>query len=64
MEGGLRFHDLRHDYASRLVMNDVSLYQVQKLLGHSSPLMTMRYAHLSPEAFKEVGRILENWNAL
>ncbi|HME69209.1 MAG TPA: site-specific integrase [Myxococcota bacterium] len=44
---GLRdvtLHTLRHTYASRLVLRGVSLYQVQKLLGHSSPIMTQRYA--------------------
>jgi integrase len=45
----LRIHDLRHSYASTLVNNGVSLYDVQKLLGHSSIKTTQRYAHLSAE---------------
>lgn len=45
----LRLHDLRHSYASTLVNNGVSLYNVQKLLGHNSIKTTQRYAHLSSE---------------
>ncbi|MFC2062196.1 tyrosine-type recombinase/integrase, partial [Elusimicrobiota bacterium] len=43
-----RFHDLRHTFASHLVMNGVEIMTISKFLGHKSIEMTMRYAHLSP----------------
>lgn len=43
----LRLHDLRHQYASFLVNGGRTLYEVQQILGHSDPKVTMRYAHLS-----------------
>ncbi len=44
-----RFHDLRHTFASWLVMDGVDIYTVKDLLRHKSIEMTMRYAHLAPE---------------
>jgi site-specific recombinase XerD len=41
------WHDLRHTFASRLVMKGVDLYTVSKLMGHYSTEVTERYAHLA-----------------
>ena len=42
----LRFHSLRHTFASWLVQSGVSIYMVQRLLGHSSVTVTSIYSHL------------------
>lgn len=49
----LRLHDLRHQYASFLVNGGRTLYEVQQILGHSDPKVTMRYAHLSTKALRD-----------
>jgi len=45
----VRIHDLRHSYASFLVNAGRSLYEVQRLLGHTQIKTTQRYAHLSQD---------------
>lgn len=45
----VRIHDLRHSFASLLINSGRSLYEVQKLLGHTQIKTTQRYAHLAPE---------------
>lgn len=49
----LRIHDLRHQTASLMISAGRTLYEVQQVLGHSSPIVTQRYAHLSTKALQE-----------
>jgi integrase len=48
----IRWHDLRHSFASQCMIAGVQIKQVQEWLGHSTITMTMRYAHLAPNADK------------
>jgi integrase len=45
----IRFHDLRHTFASNYVIKGGNIVSLQKIIGHSTVNMTMRYAHLSPD---------------
>lgn len=53
------FHDLRHTFASRLVMAGVDIRTVQELMGHKTIAMTLRYAHLSPDHKRKAMAALE-----
>jgi integrase len=45
------FHGLRHTFASHWVMKGGDIFKLQRILRHQSIQMTMRYAHLAPDAF-------------
>ncbi|MDD3436423.1 MAG: site-specific integrase, partial [Candidatus Gastranaerophilales bacterium] len=50
----IRFHDLRHTYASLLLAKDVNIKYIQRQMGHSSFEITMNtYAHLMPEVYEK-----------
>ena len=50
---GQATHVLRHTFASHFVMRGGNILTLQKILGHSSLTMTMRYAHLSPDHLQD-----------
>jgi hypothetical protein len=62
----VRIHDLRHSFASLLVNSGRTLYEVQRILGHTQVKTTQRYAHLSHDtlldaantATKAVGAVM------
>jgi integrase len=54
----IRFHDLRHTFASHFMMNGGNIYDLQKILGHSKLSMTEKYAHLSPDHLQKASSIV------
>jgi integrase len=50
---GVRIHDLRHTYASHRVSSGMSLPMVGRLLGHTQPQTTARYAHLADDPLRQ-----------
>jgi integrase len=52
------WHDMRHDFASQLVMAGVDLNTVRELMGHASMTMTLRYAHLAPQSKLRASEVL------
>lgn len=54
----ISFHDLRHTFGSHLAMLGVSVFDIQKLMGHSDIRTTMRYMHLAPDHLTGVTQVL------
>ena len=59
----LRFHDLRHDFASQLINHEATLHQVAHALGQKDLRMAVRYSHLWDEIKDVVDRIEEKGTA-
>ncbi len=55
----LRWHDLRHSFASNLTIGGTPIRQVQEWMGHATITMTMRYSHLAPGGGREFLAALE-----
>ncbi|SET18153.1 Phage integrase family protein [Stigmatella erecta] len=58
-QGAITWHDLCHTYGSHLAMRGVALKVIQGLMGHATIEMTLRYAHLSPEARESAVQALD-----
>lgn len=58
------FHGLRHTYGSRMAQAGVDLYQIQRLMGHSNPITTQRYAHLQTENLIQATKTMERFLAV
>jgi len=60
----IRIHDLRHTYASLLLLNGATLYDAQRLLGHTDPKTTLRYSHFTKGAASRAASVLSEARAL
>ncbi len=54
------FHDLRHTFASHLVMSGVDLKTIQEIMGHGSFKTTLRYAHLAQDHKRRAMKVLDS----
>ncbi|OCA65090.1 hypothetical protein A9R10_00050 [Aeromonas piscicola] len=54
---GQNTHVLRHTFASHFMMNGGNILMLQKILGHSTIAMTMRYAHFAPDHLEDAMRL-------
>lgn len=54
---GQAAHVLRHTFASHFMQNGGNILTLQKILGHSTVVVTMRYAHLAPEHLQDAVRL-------
>ena len=55
----IRFHDLRHQFATLFIRSSGNRYSLQRLMGHSDAKMTERYAHLDREFLASQARVVE-----
>lgn len=60
--GNMRFHDLRHTFATRLIQHGADHYKVQKLGRWRHPAMIMRYAHHNPESLRSAIELMDRIN--
>jgi len=60
----MRFHDLRHTYATRLVSRQMPLAEVSRVLGHTQPTMTYRYTNLTIETARRAADALNELHAI
>ena len=58
----LSFYNLRHTYASHLVMRGVHIRASHELVGHKTLAMTQRYSHLAPEQLQNAVKLLNGVN--